>query len=262
MPFTTYKNLASPPTTIPRNEKNNNENIDKEDFHTRRLYVNTTLNFRGGSMMARKIFQSITVISLVICISLISQSFYDAFAEKKEGTIAWTFTLDQGQICNNDLAICRDGTIIGVSTAIPGQGVAIVYALSPDGKKKWTFDLPDFWSSNPVIGSDNTIYIISGPFIIAIHPDGKKKWEIQPYNICSLAIGPDDVLYTYQCASGAYYRQIMAINPDGTTKWSVNSFTTSPASLTVGKTDEIYYSGNSDTFKGIVALNSNNGSEK
>ena len=72
-----------------------------------------------------------------------------------------------------------------------------LYAINPDGSKKWAFNTGDDVPSSPVIGSDGTIYVGSNDNnLYAINPDGSKNWSHQiEGSILSVMIGDDGVLY-------------------------------------------------------------------
>ena len=92
-------------------------------------------------------------------------------------------------------AIGSDGTIY------LGSDDKNLYAINPDGSKKWAFKTNDMVRSSPTVGSDGTIYVGSGrrgigsdKNLYAINPDGSKKWErkvnniVKPTLINSLAV--------------------------------------------------------------------------
>ena len=64
-------------------------------------------------------------------------------------------------------AIGSDGTIY------VGANDNYLYAINPDGSRKWRFKTGDFVTSSPAIGSDGTIYVGSGDnYLYAINSDG------------------------------------------------------------------------------------------
>lgn len=53
-----------------------------------------------------------------------------------------------------------------------------LYALAPDGFKKWTFTTGNWIRSTPAVAEDGTVYVGSYDHsLYAIAPDGSKKWE-------------------------------------------------------------------------------------
>ena len=51
-----------------------------------------------------------------------------------------------------------------------------LYALKPDGSLRWRLRTGSITESSPVIGSDGTIYLGVLQHLWAISPDGQKKW--------------------------------------------------------------------------------------
>ena len=73
-------------------------------------------------------------------------------------------------------AIGSDGTIY------VGSSDNNLYAINPDGSKKWAFKTGDYVDSSPAIGSDGTIYVGSNDsYLYAINPDGSKKWAFDTF---------------------------------------------------------------------------------
>ncbi len=78
---------------------------------------------------------------------------------KEDGNVIWEFT-DTGSLlaARTTPAIAPDGTIYF------GSDNDRLYAVNPDGSKKWTFPIPvdsnnDDGHSSPTVGSDGTVYI-------------------------------------------------------------------------------------------------------
>lgn len=92
----------------------------------------------------------------------------DAFTP--EGVLKHRFEIRT--IFTSSPAVDHDGTLY-----IVGSPSSTLYALSADGRLKWTFKkgiLPD----TPVIAEDHTIYVGSlDGFLYAINPDGTLKWK-------------------------------------------------------------------------------------
>jgi outer membrane protein assembly factor BamB len=77
-----------------------------------------------------------------------------------------------------------------------------LYALTPAGKKKWSFQTgaERTFASAPVIGSDGTIYAAANDHkVYAVNPDGTKKWEAligaYTYSTSAAALGRDGMIY-------------------------------------------------------------------
>src|SRR6056297_2948687 len=157
-------------------------------------------------MILKKIF--------VLIIILFSFIFYMSAAA---GDIEWEFLT--GDSIRSSPVIDSNGIIY------VGSDDNKLYAINPDGTKKWEFDA----SGTPVIGNNGTIY--AGSY--AINPDGTKKWKLEVGG--TPAIGLDNTIYTG-------YRDLYAINPDGTKKWCYDMggahITTS---LIIGENGTIYF---------------------
>jgi hypothetical protein len=144
-----------------------------------------------------------------------------------------------GGICTSP-AIADDGTILfgtgsadaAISTSIyEGQGLA--WAVSPDGKKKWTHEFPtvSFFSERdfggnaifppkspacrqPAVAADGTSYWL-GHGVYALSSDGTLRWAFEPGDdFYSVSIADDGTVYAL--ADGALF----ALAADGAQKWN------------------------------------------
>lgn len=144
-----------------------------------------------------------------------------------------------GGICTLP-AIADDGTILfGTGTDNSGTiqlglyvGQGLAWAVSPDGKKKWTYEFPpdtffrshDFAGgggfpakspacSQPAVAADGTTYWL-GHGIYALTSDGALRWAFEPgEDFFFVSIGDDGSVYAL--ADGALF----ALAPDGAQKW-------------------------------------------
>ncbi len=105
------------------------------------------------------------------------------FRVPKEATSKWF---------GSEPAIGADGTVYWEGTN------HILYAVSPDGKEKWSYQKTgdDWFVPSPVIGADGIVYT-GGNKLYAFTPDGKLKWS---YGMIGLlrstpAIGADGTVY-------------------------------------------------------------------
>src|SRR5439155_2771420 len=79
-----------------------------------------------------------------------------------------------------------------------GSGNGELYALTPAGAKKWSFQTGAEIQSSPAIGGDGTIYFGSGDGkLYALNPDGTRKWDFPTgWDILSSpAIASDGTIY-------------------------------------------------------------------
>jgi outer membrane protein assembly factor BamB len=123
-------------------------------------------------------------------------------------------------------AIGSDGTIYVANGALfqqlnVEQGL---YAIHPDGSRKWYFAGPDGtgvgdgtgFLSSPVLGPDGTIYAQDDKsWVYSINPDGTLKWRFMTQfgGGSTPAVGADGTIY-----AGA--DRLYALNPDGTVRWT------------------------------------------
>lgn len=155
------------------------------------------------------------------------------------GTVLWKYKTLKGIEASPVLA--ADGTIY-----IPAHDCDL-YAINPDGTKKWQFDGGepvyskewDTWScaqSSPAVSKDGTIYYVTmANWLIAVNPDGTEKWR---YNVhlfknvwSSPTVAPDGTIYVgsenYPPRESGKEQEIggtlYAINPDGTLKWKYDT---------------------------------------
>jgi hypothetical protein len=170
----------------------------------------------------------------------------------------------KGGICTLP-AIADDGTILFGARfeggAIPGAfptSNGLVWAVSPEGKKKWTYEFPpesfvpsrDFGGgavspakspacSQPAVAGDGTTYWL-GHGVYALTIDGNLRWAFDPgEDFHSAAIAEDGTVYAR--AEGSLF----ALTPNGVQKWKYsfeesNYFPSEPA---IGVDGTVYLTG-------------------
>jgi hypothetical protein len=144
-----------------------------------------------------------------------------------------------GGICTLP-AIADDGTILFGTGADDDDiisrglhvGTGLAWAVSPEGKKKWTYEFPpaSFFlarhfgggavfpakspaCSQPAVAADGTTYWL-GHGVYALTSDGALRWAFEPgVNFYFVCIADDGTVYAL--ADGALF----ALAPDGTQKW-------------------------------------------
>lgn len=135
------------------------------------------------------------------------------------GTLKWTF--NHGGVMESSASLGADGTIyFGVKGKDnPRQG-AKFFAVTPEGKEKWSFAAPCGNSIIPGIAKDGSIYWgdWDGAFY-AISPEGTIIWKVNtPKTFETLssspAIGLDGTIYFGSLANYFY-----AYSPSGEEKW-------------------------------------------
>ncbi len=114
-----------------------------------------------------------------------------------------------------------------------------VFALYPNGTKKWTLDMQGFIRATPAIARDGTIYIENGTgSLTAVDANGNVKWgfAFDSPGMSSPAIGVDGTIYV---TSRDHY--LHAINPDGTERWKFKDDFMIESSPAIGQDGIIYY---------------------
>ena len=182
-----------------------------------------------------------------------------------------------------------DGTIYLPTAFNNGTNyLANLYALNPDGTKKWNYTIFDgilnencynYFVGSPAITQDGTIYI-TGEFhdntrtygmFYAFNPDGTVKWKYilnegaAVYMSGSPAVGTDGTIYFLsQFLSSDYSRwngKLNALNPDGSEKWNyivsdgTSGGTTGSPAIAPDGTIYFVYLFFSDTASNLYALN-------
>ena len=159
------------------------------------------------------------------------------------GRKKWAFRLAPAEL--SSISIGRDGTVYAVSNGV-------LYAITPEGKKKWAVALDRGADClHPVIGSAGDVYVASrSGRVHAITPDGKSKWTFRHPSLAGVptldsitagmlnapAISADGTLYVSN-----WDGVLHAIGPDGKMKWTYHAgdriFANSPS---VGADGTIY----------------------
>jgi len=114
-----------------------------------------------------------------------------AITSAGNGTVKWQSNIG-GMVYYATPAIGGDGTIY------IGANDRNLYAITPDGTRKWAFPTLGVIDSSAAIGGDGTIYVGSNDGrLYAITPNGTQQWVFATGSCIrsSPAIGPDGTLY-------------------------------------------------------------------
>jgi outer membrane protein assembly factor BamB len=117
-----------------------------------------------------------------------------------------------------------------------------LFAVNPDGTKRWEYPVPGNVTTAPVVGQFGTIYFSADDDKIrALTPDGKKLWEyyVSTGVKASPSVGPDGTIYL------AATQRLYALHPDGTEKWVYWGKSEMNSSPAIGR-DGTLYVGTSD----------------
>lgn len=125
-----------------------------------------------------------------------------------QGILRWAYFINSGL---HSAVIGTDGTIY------VGTDDGKLYAMNPDGSKRWDFPIGPQVSEVPAIGADGTVYAGSSKNkkFYAINPDGSEKWVYETgfAPIAPAKVGADGTIYV------GFGTSLFAIRPDGTKKW-------------------------------------------
>ncbi len=87
------------------------------------------------------------------------------------GKLLWQFPTGKGDITTTP-AIGSDGTVYC------GDDQGIVWAIKPDGTRRWAPDLGGSVISGITVGEDGTVFVgVAGPSLYALKPDGTVRWS-------------------------------------------------------------------------------------
>jgi outer membrane protein assembly factor BamB len=132
-----------------------------------------------------------------------------------QGAEIWRVHGDKASEVEGSAVIDRDGIIYFGTLGSDSS----LYALYPNGTRKWQFHATGLIWGTPAIADDGTLYFTTwGPYhyFYALTSNGTQKWLFAPEDSCtsSPAIGEDGVIYF-----GSNDHFIYAINSNGTERW-------------------------------------------
>jgi outer membrane protein assembly factor BamB len=128
-----------------------------------------------------------------------------------------------------------------------------LYALNLDGSLRWRLRTGGITESSPVIGADGTIYVGVLQHLWAISPDGKKKWgqvggEDYPFETSPVVLGNGSVC----CVTR--YGMVCYVTPEGVIQPMYYLYGYGYGSPAVGPTGLIYVPDAGVAFGGFTAL--------
>eukprot|EP01051_Picozoa_sp_SAG22_P013259 SAG22_NODE_1464_length_4358_cov_537.962902_3_plen_707_part_00 len=167
----------------------------------------------------------------------------------QQGRLKWTFQQGQGNLPS----VGQNGVIYAVG-GCTNDGSCINAIKPEDGKLKWSYKLAYGSSNRPLVGSDNTVYVLDSgdnpskitctrctKLLHAINADGTHKWDFEvevggggvpiPYDFPSeiltapLAMGPDGTIYVGSSTAGrdmVTHGHLFAVTPEGKLKWKLS----------------------------------------
>lgn len=164
------------------------------------------------------------------------------YAITPDGTQEWffstSFTFAQGDffdVVQTAPAIAADGTVY---VGLGDEEVDSLYAINPDGTRKWAAGIGGNGLTSPSIAPDGTIYIgTNNGMLYAFNPDGTRKWAqaIGDFAVTSPALGTDGTIYV-----GVDDDALVSIRPDGSEQWRYPVLAFSITAPAVGSDGTIY----------------------
>jgi outer membrane protein assembly factor BamB len=173
------------------------------------------------------------------------QRLVNLFALNPDGTFKWKYTINDGSYSDTSASpsVAKDGTIyVGMHFQNGVITYGNLYAINPDGTKKWNFTTPHSIYKEVVIGADGTIYFgastyYNGHSFNALTPDGGIKWSLEVEPISAAAMGSDGTLYfgiTFGGTSMLYAIMGPGSNPHNENNTLVNAATPITSGKTIG----------------------------
>ncbi|HNZ76762.1 MAG TPA: PQQ-binding-like beta-propeller repeat protein [Verrucomicrobiota bacterium] len=142
-------------------------------------------------------------------------------------------------------AIGPDGTIY------VGTWKGRLWALNPEGARKWTFAAGNEIKSAPAVGADGTIYFGSRDRkLYAVHPRGQKRWEFLTggWVDSSPALGHDGTV-----CFGSWDGNFYALNTNGVKQWVFPTGGAIVSSPAIGADGAIYFGSHDRKFYALAA---------
>jgi len=120
------------------------------------------------------------------------------YALYENGSEKWSQKVGEGT--DSPIAIGTDGTVY--VSQYDNDMNTWLYAISPDGTRKWIFQAERFDILPPTVAFDNVIYFISRKTLYALNSDGTLRWSYStakelalPTTNLSPSISSDGILY-------------------------------------------------------------------
>ena len=142
-------------------------------------------------------------------------------------------------------AIASDGTIY------LGTFTGRLWAVRPDGSRKWVFRAGLEIKSSPAVGADGTIYFGSRDHkCYAVRSDGTKKWEFRTggWVDSSPALANDGMI-----CLGSWDNTFYALDPMGAKRWQFPTGGPIVSSPAIGADNTIYFGSHDNKFYALAA---------
>lgn len=151
--------------------------------------------------------------------------------------LKWSYNTS-GYIGLNSPVIGPDGTVYINSQTSYSNGT--LFAIRPDGKKKWSFETDDVSKAAPAVSAGGVVYITvsNARMVYAINADGTVRWSAKPqyYLDQPPVLGPDGTIYSTDDIG-----HVFALGADGTQKWNASIGQYSYSAPTLASDGHVYF---------------------
>jgi outer membrane protein assembly factor BamB len=146
--------------------------------------------------------------------------------------IAWRFTL--GDEIYSTAAVGPDGTIY------IGSENGLLTAVSPEGRKLWSFETEGGVRSSPAVTGESVYFGSRDAAFYALSHEGTLMWRFETEGsiLSSPAVARDGTIYFGSSDSHLY-----ALRPDGTLRWKYKTGTLVSSSPTIAPDGTVYVGG-------------------
>jgi outer membrane protein assembly factor BamB len=154
------------------------------------------------------------------------------------------WTVDLRSTSDSAPAVGQDGTIY------VGNWRGQLWAINPDGSRKWMFQAQNEIRSAPAVGPDGTVYFGSRDRkFYAVAADGKKRWEFATggWVDSSPALAHDGTVYF-----GSWDKNLYALSADGKKHWQFSTPGEIVSSPAVGTDGTVYFGSHDRKFYALA----------
>jgi outer membrane protein assembly factor BamB len=161
-----------------------------------------------------------------------------------ENTLTNEWSLDIRSYSDSAPAVGTDGTIYF------GTWTGKLWAVNPDGSRKWVFQAQNEIKSAPAVGPDDTVYFGSRDRkFYAVRANGTKRWEFPTgaWVDSSPALAHDGTVYF-----GSWDKNLYALNADGKKQWQFSTSGEIVSSPAIGADGTIYFGSHDKKFYALA----------
>jgi outer membrane protein assembly factor BamB len=158
-------------------------------------------------------------------------------------TNEWKLSIGGGS--DSPPAIGSDGTIYF------GTWTGNLWAINPDGSRKWVFQAHNEIKSAPAVATNGTVYFGSRDrSLYAVQANGKKLWEFPTggWVDSSPALAHDGSIYF-----GSWDKSLYALDADGKKQWQFATPGEIDSSPAIGADGTIYFGSHDKKFYALAA---------